>query len=111
MLNIEDFTDFLSKRIAQLRISKGISARDMSLTLGQGAGYINSIENKNSLPSMHVFYFICEYFKISPKDFFDAESNTPEKMNEIIDDMKALTPEQLSNIAGIVKDLKKIGRA
>jgi len=107
MHSIEEFDDFLSKRITQLRTAKGISARDMSLTLGQGAGYINSIENKNSLPSMHVFYYICEYFKISPKDFFDAGASDPEKLNEITSDMKLLTPEQLSNIAGIVRDLKK----
>jgi len=107
MLNIEDFNDFLSKRITQLRSAKGVSARDMSLTLGQGAGYINSIENKNSLPSMPVFYYICEYFKISPKDFFDIDADNPEKLNEITSDLKSLTPEQLSNIAGIVKDLKK----
>jgi len=107
MLNIEEFTDFLSKRITQLRMTKGTSARDMSLTLGQGAGYINSIENKNSMPSMHVFYFICEYFKITPKDFFDADSASPNKLNKLTADMKSLTPEQLDNIARIVQDIKK----
>jgi len=107
MLNIEEFDNYLSKRIAQLRTAKGVSARDMSLTLGQGAGYINSIENKNSLPSMHVFYFICEYFKISPKDFFDEDSATPDKLNKLMADMKSLTPEQLDNIARIVHDIKR----
>ena len=107
MLNIEEFTDFLSNRVTQLRIAKGASARDMSLTLGQGKGYINSIENKNSLPSMHAFYFICEYFKISPKDFFDSESAVPEMLNEVVSDLKALTPEQISNISKIVRDLRK----
>ena len=107
MLNIEEFTDFLSKRITQLRTAKGASARDMSLTLGQGAGYINSIENKNSLPSMHVFYYICEYFKISPKDFFDAESAAPNKVNRLTADLKSLSPEQLDNIARIVQDIKR----
>jgi len=107
MINIDDFTDFLAKRIAQLRMAKGTSARDMSLTLGQGAGYINSIENKNSLPSMHVFCYICEYFKISPKDFFDVDSIAPEKLNSIVADLKALTPEQLDNLSRIIKDIKK----
>ena len=107
MQNIEEFDDFLSKRITQLRTAKGVSARDMSLSLGQGAGYINSIENRNSLPSMHVFYFICEYFKISPKDFFDAESTAPDKLNDLIVDMKSLTTEQLDNIARIVQDIKR----
>jgi len=39
-------------------------------------------------------------------DFFDADAKDPEKLKEIIEDMKALTPTQLSNIANIVKDLK-----
>ena len=40
-----------SKRLVQLRMAKGVSARDMSLSLGQNPGYINSIENnKPSLP-------------------------------------------------------------
>ena len=108
MFDIDEYRNFLSERISQLRISKGVSARDMSLSIGQGAGYINSIENKNSLPSMHIFYYICEYFNITPKDFFDADATAPEKLNEIIIDMKSLTFEQLSNIAGIVKDLKKV---
>ena len=107
MFNIEEFKDFLCKRMAQLRMAKGISARDMSLSLGQAAGYINSIENKNSLPSITIFYYICEYFNISPKDFFDVDSAAPEKLNELIADMKSLTPEQLDNISRIVKDIKK----
>lgn len=107
MSNIEEFNDFLSARITHLRTAKGASARDMSLTLGQGAGYINSIENKNSMPSMHVFYFICEYFKISPKDFFDDESAAPDMLNELISDLKALTPQQVSNISKIVRDMRK----
>lgn len=33
------------KRLIELRLNKGVSARDMSLSLGQSAGYINNIEN------------------------------------------------------------------
>ena len=107
MFSIEEFYDFISKRTSQLRMAKGISARDLSLTIGQAAGYINSIENKKSLPSMQGLYYICEYFRISPKEFFDADSTAPEKLNELIADMKSLTPEQIDNISRIVKDIKK----
>lgn len=47
----EDF----AKRLSALRQEKGASARDMSLSLGQNAGYINNIENGHNLPSMTVF--------------------------------------------------------
>ena len=107
MINAEAIEQSLGKRIAQLRTAKGVSARDMSLSIGQGAAYIHNIENRKTMPSMRGFLYICEYFNISPKDFFDMDSANPETLNEIITDLKALTPEQLSNIAGIVRDLKK----
>lgn len=47
----EDF----AKRLSALRQEKGASARDMSLSLGQNAGYINNIENGHNLPSMTVW--------------------------------------------------------
>ena len=107
MINHEDLEENLGLRVAQLRTARGVSARDMSLSIGQGAAYIHNIENRKTMPSMKGFFYICEYLKISPKDFFDADSKDPEKLNEVIADLKALTPEQLSNIASIIKDLKK----
>ena len=107
MINVEEMEHSLGKRVAQLRTAKGVSARDMSLSIGQGAAYIHNIENRKTMPSMQGFLFICEYLNISSKDFFDMDSADPETLNELIVDLKALNPEQLSNIASIVKDLKK----
>ena len=107
MINYEDLWQKLGKRVAQLRIAKGVSARDMSLSIGQGAAYIHNIENRKTMPSMRGFFYICEYLKISPKDFFDEEASNPEKLNEVLADMKTLTSEQISSIANIVKDLKR----
>ena len=41
---------FIKQRIAKLRTDKNISARELSLQLGQSTGYINTIENGKSLP-------------------------------------------------------------
>ena len=46
-----DMNDF-SLRLARLREKKGVSARDMSLSMGQNPGYIHNIESGNSKPSM-----------------------------------------------------------
>ena len=62
--------DLFAKRLAQLRNQKGVSARDMSLSLGQGAGYINNIENKNNLPSMTVFFLYMYLFRCHTKKNF-----------------------------------------
>lgn len=44
-----------STRLAQLRTDEEISAREMSLDLGQNPSYINRIENQKAYPSMQVF--------------------------------------------------------
>lgn len=70
-----------SLRLAQLRNDKGVSARDMSLSIGQNASYINNIENGKALPSMSGFFYICEYLNISPKDFLTRITKNPRKYN------------------------------
>lgn len=99
--------EFFRQRLTQLRIQKGISARDMSLSLGQSESYINKIENGKAFPSMQVFFYICEYFNITPKDFFDAENNNPVILDELLNDMKVLTNNQIACIAYIIKELKR----
>ena len=41
-----------SLRLAKLREERGVSARDMSLSMGQNPGYINNIESGKSMPSL-----------------------------------------------------------
>lgn len=98
--------DFI-KRLVALRVSKGASARDMSLSLGQSAGYINNIENDVNYPSMTVFFYICDYLGISPKEFFDTETLNPSKANELLSEAKGLSSEQLDHLIAIAKGLKK----
>ena len=98
--------DFIA-RLTQLRLKHGVSARDMSLSLGQNSGYINNIECGKALPSMAVFFYICEYLNITPKDFFELDNPNPEKINDIIHDLKLLDETQLNNISGIIKAIIK----
>ncbi|NLW64667.1 MAG: helix-turn-helix transcriptional regulator [Clostridiales bacterium] len=99
--------EYFGKRISQLRTAKGVSARDMSLSLGQSESYINKIENGKSMPSMQVFFYICEYFNITPKEFFDDGNRNPALMQAVIDDLKTLDERQITNIHEIIKGLKK----
>lgn len=99
----ENFKD----RLTELRITKGVSARDMSLSLGQNPSYINTIESGKALPSMTVFFYICEYLDIEPKEFFDIGNKNPKKLNEIIHNLEKLNDEQLTHIGAIIKDLTK----
>lgn len=92
-------------RLARLREKKGVSARDMSLSIGQNPGYINNIETGKSKPSLDGFFYICEYLGVTPGEFFDIDSSNPSKLDAIIQDMKKLSDKQLDTIATLVKDL------
>lgn len=96
-----------SLRLAQLRSEKGVSARDMSLSIGQNASYINNIENGKALPSMSGFFYICEYLNISPKDFFDTDNKAPEKIQYVLGELEKVDDEYIDSIANIIKGLAK----
>lgn len=99
------YEELFPVRLAKLREQKGVSARDMSLSIGQNAGYINNIENGKALPSMAGFFFICEYLHISPQEFFDFDSEQPEALDAVVKNLKKLNKRQLQNISEIVEDL------
>lgn len=95
------------KRLTELRMAKGVSARDMSLSLGQSPGYINNIENGVNLPSMAMFFYICDYLKITPKEFFDTDSLNPTKLNQLAALAKDLSSDKLDLVMNLVKEMKK----
>lgn len=99
----EDF----SRRLATLRMNKGVSARDMSLSIGQSAGYINNIENGVNYPAMTAFFYICDYLGVTPKEFFDTEESNPQKINELLEAAKKLNSEQLEHLIALAKGLSK----
>ena len=100
-----DYTQWFAERLTQLRMEKGVSARDMSLSLGQSESYINKIENRRTMPSMTGFFYICEYLGIEPKAFFDAQIASPSKSALISDAIGKLPPEKAEHILQIINDL------
>ena len=103
MFDINDFP----QRISTLRIAKNVSAREMSLAIGQNPGYIQNIESGKALPSMRVFFYICEYLNVSPSAFFDTDNQTPGKLQEVLADLKPLDEKQLEIIRGVAKQFIK----
>ena len=102
------YEEKFSDRISQLRIKKGVSAREMSLSLGQNSGYIHNIESGKALPSMTSFFYICEYLGITPKEFFEDEIENPSLVSKIVGDIKGLNDEQLTLLSGIIAQMKKV---
>ena len=100
-----DYTQWFSERLTQLRMEKGVSARDMSLSLGQSESYINKIENRRTMPSMTGFFYICEFIGIEPKDFFDTKTISPTKAAEIMQAIGKLSADKADHILQVIKDL------
>ena len=97
---------YIAERLARLRTQMGVSARDMSLSIGQANNYISNIENGKSAPSIQGFFYICEYLKISPKDFFDEGNDNATLLNELIAELKPLNSAALEHMLGLVREFR-----
>ena len=71
---------FVRNRITELRTKKGVSEYRMSMDLGHCKTYIQGISSGRSMPSFTEFLYICEYLGVTPKEFFDTETNEPQMM-------------------------------
>lgn len=99
---------FVRDRITQLRLQKGISEYKMSYDLGHSRGYINNISSGKTLPSMTEFFAICDYFGITPIEFFDTNQKNPKLSGEASMLLLQLDEDDLSlTLANIKRLLRK----
>lgn len=94
-----------ASRIRELRTLNGVTAREMSLSLGQYDGYINAVENGRIMPSMRSFFNICDYLGITPKDFFDVDEVDPKTTTLLVKRAKYLGRDQAIHILAIINAL------
>lgn len=87
---------FVRERITELRMLKDMSEYQLSLELGRSHSYIQSITSGKTSPSMSVFFDICNYFKISPQEFFDKDIHNPDRIHGIVDQLKLLSDDDLA---------------
>ena len=93
-----------AERLAQLRKQKGISARKLSLNIKQVPDFIYNVENGDKLPLMTDFFAICDYLRITPKEFFSFNDenfrNEESQLVNILTELQAILLE-------MNKELKK----
>ena len=99
--------NFISERIANIRSAKNMSARNLSLELGQSTEYINQIENGRKMPSIEGLINFCDYFNISLKEFFDDGQAYPIQYKALLNDLNKLNVEELNEIITIIKRISK----
>lgn len=98
--------NLLRQKISALRIKKHVSAREMSLSIGQTPSYINKIENKKCLPSMDSFFAICDYFGVTPSEFFNDNVKNPDTC-QLFCQIQKLSPNQYELVKKLVDELVK----
>ena len=101
------YAKFVRERITQLRLQKGISEYKMSYEIGHGKGYINNISSGTALPSLSEFFAICDYFGITPLEFFDTNMKNPAQTADIQKKLETLSAEDLALVAKLVERLEK----
>ncbi len=100
--------EFFRDRLRFLRNERAISAREMSLALGQNETYINKIETGQRSVSMDAFFRICDFLNVSPAAFFSSQiQNTNTSDFEIISLFRKLSQSQVIHILAIISDLAK----
>ena len=103
-----DFEKFIAERIIQLRLRKGVSANDMSISIGQNRNYINKIENRRHIPSIHGLFYICEYFNISFAEFFSENEPQSKLVSETIALIKTLDESGIAIINSVIKSIGQV---
>ena len=99
--------EFVRERITQLRLRKGVSEYQMSYDLGHSRGYVYNISSGKSLPPLKEFFAICDYFDITPSQFFDYGEKNPELVQKALSGMRELDDEDLLMLIGIINRLHK----
>ena len=100
-------TKFIRDRITQLRLQKGVSEYKMSYDLGHSRSYIYNISSGKFLPPMAEFLEICDYFGITPSQFFNDTSDNPVLLQSAIEELKKLDDDDLMLVISNTRRLNK----
>lgn len=61
---------FIGDRIAELLAKKQKTAAELSEDIGQPKDYIDKIISHELMPSMNMFFAICDVLDLTPAEFF-----------------------------------------
>lgn len=99
--------NFVKERITQLRLKKGVSEYQMSYDLGHSRGYVYNISSGKALPPLKELFAICDYFEITPQQFFDTSEQNPELIQKALEGMRRLDEGDMLMLLGIINRLLK----
>ncbi len=95
--------NYIKDRYAKIRLAHNISARKLSMELGQSTEYINQIENGRCLPSVEGLLNFCDYFQISVGEFFEERFQYPVQYSKIIEELNRMDEQTVGKIYELLK--------
>jgi len=99
--------DFVARRITELRMKKDVSECQMSREMGHGRNYIQNITSGRAKPSLTEFMYICEYFGVTPSEFFDEGNKEPVMVQHALEGLKKLDARDLEVLIGLIDRLNE----
>ena len=98
---------YIKERYAKIRLAHNISARKLSLELGQSTEYINQIESGKNMPSVEGLINFCNYFDISIEEFFEEKFNFPVEYSAIIEELNKMDSIAIKQVYELLKLINK----
>lgn len=92
------YEDFVRARITQLRMEKGVSEHRMSLDLDKSGSYVRAITSGRALPSLRELFRFCDYFEITPAEFFEPLKQICGLYGKICVRLQSWTEEDLKKV-------------
>lgn len=99
--------EFIKERYAKIRLAHNVSARRLSLELGQSTEYINQIENGKNMPSLDGLINFCNYFGITMGEFFEDRYNFPVEYADIIEELNKMDAMTVKHIYELLKIINR----
>ncbi|MDE5721504.1 MAG: helix-turn-helix domain-containing protein [Clostridia bacterium] len=98
---------FIRDRYAKIRLAHNMSARKLSLELGQSTEYINQIESGKNMPSVEGLLNFCNYFNISVGEFFEERFNYPVEYASILEELNKMDAMTVKHIYELLKIINR----
>lgn len=94
---------FVADRITRIRIEHNISEYQLSLDLGFSKGYIQAISSGNIMPSLGALYKICDYFDITPAQFFSGDVGDSKLLEDLTGAIREMSVEEQYSLYHFLK--------
>jgi len=98
----------IGQRLKQIRTSKGLQGIQLAEKVGITNVYLSYLESGTKIPSIETLQKICDALGITLAEFFmDENVNLPPEYQELLENVKVLSPKQLELLNEFLKTLRQ----